>query len=126
MSGARRIDPFSVSALRYHVPLVLGIVVCLGAGWFELSRAREGHTVAWLYAVEWPGFAITGVIIWWRVLTGREGSRPGRPDARSSEGGLAPDDPGLVAWRQYLSDVQAGESAGAADEADGSAPHPAR
>lgn len=111
MNRSRRIDPWSVAALRYHVPLLIGIVVCVAAGWFELSRAREGHTVAWVYAVEWPGFAVTGIVIWWRILTGRDGTRPGAPTLGSSEHDPSPDDPGLVAWRQYLSEVEANERA---------------
>ncbi len=115
MNRSRRIDPFSAAALRYHVPLLVGIVVCVAAGWFELSRAREGHTVAWVYAVEWPGFAVTGIVIWWRILTGRDGTRPSGPAADSREGDPSPDDPGLVAWRQYLSDIQAREQASEVD-----------
>ncbi len=88
--------------LRYHVPLVLGVAVCLFCGWFELTRARAGHTIAWVYVFEWPGFAVAGVAMWWRLLHDRQPRRPGPPTPRPEE----PDDPGLVAWREYLEGLE--------------------
>jgi hypothetical protein len=95
-----RTDLFSLRALRFHVPLVLGIAVCLYAGWFELRRALDGRTIAWVYAFEWPGFAIAGVVIWWRIITDRDAPRPGGPDAEHADR-IPDDDPGLVAWQEY-------------------------
>ena len=102
MTGRREVRPFSTGALRYHVPLVLGVAGCLAAGWFELTRARAGHTVAWVYVFEWPAFAVAGVVIWWRIITNRDERRPG-PDASAPQDGPAAEvDPGLAAWRSYL------------------------
>jgi hypothetical protein len=118
LNGDKRVDPFSLNALRYHVPMVVGVVGCVLAGLFELSRARAGHTVAWVYAFEWPGFAIVGIIIWWRTITDREGSRPSRPGSCTPDDKVPPDDPGLAAWQQYLAqtrDRDRARGAGAAD-----------
>lgn len=115
MSRDDRIDPFSLRALRFHVPLLIGIVVCIYAGWYELSRAREGHAIAWVYAVEWPGFAVVGVVIWWRIVTDRDGSRPGAANTDSPERDVAANDPGLLAWQQYLADTRRQEQARGAD-----------
>ncbi len=107
MSSDQRVNPFSLRALRFHVPLVVGVSVCAFAGWFELSRARQGHTIAWVYVFEWPGFAIVGIYMWWRIITNAD--EPGRRRRASSSLEhelVAPDDPGLAAWQQYLRDVQ--------------------
>lgn len=118
MSRRKRVDPLSLSAMRFHVPLVLGVVGCLFAGWFELSRARAGHTVAWVYAVEWPGFAIVGIIIWWRIITDREDPRPSGPGSAAADDEVPPDDPGLVAWQAYLAQTRDGERARGAGPTD--------
>lgn len=116
MSRDQRVDAFSLSALRFHVPLLIGIAVCTYAGWFELSRARAGHTIAWVYTLEWPGFAIVGIYMWWRMITNADDSRPSGP--ASGAHGISTDDPGLAAWRQYLADVQGRERATEVDAAD--------
>ncbi len=103
---ARRSGPWTWRALRLHVPLVLGVAVCLFAGWVELTRARAGHTVAWVYVVEWPMFAVGGIAIWWRLLTEHDDPRPAdrrRPPERHD---IADDDPGLQAWRRYRSELE--------------------
>lgn len=101
----RSTRPFWSTALRLHVPLVVGVAVCLYAGWFELNRARTGHPLAWVYAVEWPMFAVAGVVIWWRIVTDRDtpsqGPRTG-PHSRD----IADDDPGLQAWRRYQAETR--------------------
>lgn len=113
VSQHKRVDPLSLRALRFHVPMVIAVVGCVWAGWFELSRARAGHTVAWVYAFEWPGFAVVGVIIWWRIITNRDGSRPGGP-----KDAVEPDDPGLIAWQAYLADARDNERARRASPSD--------
>lgn len=102
------------NVLRLHVPLVLGVTVCLFAGWFELTRARAGHTIAWVYVFEWPAFAVAGVVIWWRLVTGNDAPRPGPADSEEHE--TTPgEDPGLTAWHDYLEALES-------DRADGADP----
>lgn len=113
--------------LRLHVPMVLAVAGCLLAGWFELSRALNGRMVAWVYAVEWPLFAVIGVYMWWRLL------HPDRPSG-TGVGGLAGsarsplsskpepaaggpaeaagEDAGLAAWQRYLADLHASDPPG--------------
>jgi hypothetical protein len=94
--------------LRLHLPLVVGVAICLYAGWFELTRARAGHTVAWVYVVEWPLFAIVGIVIWWRILTERDTPRD-RP--RTADRYRVPDDdPQLRAWLRYREDLERKET----------------
>lgn len=65
--------------VRLHVPVLLGVTGSLLAGWFEWTRALEGRQVAWVYAGEWPLFAVLGVVIWWRLWHEERALRPTRP-----------------------------------------------
>jgi hypothetical protein len=91
--------------------MLIGVSICIFAGWFELSRAREGHTIAWVYAVEWPGFAIVGIYMWWRIVTNADDSQERSRTASREQQPVASDDPGLVAWKQYLADAQRADRA---------------
>lgn len=106
----------AAAMLRLHVPLVLGVAVCLFAGWVELSRAREGHTIAWVYAFEWPMFAVAGTVMWWRILTDRDTPRrQDRATGMSQHPSIPDDDPGLQEWRRYQAEL--GQQ-GPTDESD--------
>jgi len=58
--------PFRVLALS--AAMVLWIAGCLAAGWWQATRAMDGNAFSYLYAIEWPIFALAGVVIWWLVL----------------------------------------------------------
>jgi hypothetical protein len=119
VSSNQRIDAFSLRALRFHVPLLVGVAVCIYAGWFELSRARHGHTIAWVYAFEWPGFAVVGIYLWWRTITNADDARESTPGSAVTEQTFeAVDDPGLAAWRQYLAESQQADRARNMDATD--------
>lgn len=136
MSAIRpaRLDPeqrpaprLSGSNIRLHGGVLVGICVCLAAGWFELTRARGGREVAWVYVVEWPMFAVFGVYIWWR-LWHEQRSAAGPPDwsRAADEAGVTHtvpsdreeadptrDDPQLAAWQRYLRNLHAADPPGA-------------
>jgi hypothetical protein len=109
----------SRSALKLHITLVGGLTLCAVGSWVEWSRALDGRTIAWVYAFEWPLFAVLGTWIWWRLL--HEDSRPRRSRRWPTRtgAGIPDDDPGLVAWREYLNDL------GGADPPNGAARSPA-
>jgi hypothetical protein len=90
--------------LLVHLPFLLAVCFCFAAGWFELTRARSGHTIAWVYTFEWPLFGALFAWMSWRVATDRTGRRPGPPGTRPRSRGtdIPEDDPGLRAWRAYL------------------------
>lgn len=102
---------------HYHLFFASAIVVCLGAGWFELGRAREGHQIAWVYTFEWPVFAVLFGFMWWHVVNDRPTQRPAPPD-RAGQEAIPDDDPGLQAWRAYL--VELGHDDASTDRAPGS------
>jgi len=91
--------------VKLHIPFVVAVSWCLFAGWFELTRALAGREVAWVYAVEWPLFAILGTGIWWQQLHDRS-PRSVAPDDSQPPGQL---DTGLVAWQEYLGRLQAAD-----------------
>jgi hypothetical protein len=100
-------------ALRLHAMLFVGLGLCVFASWAEWTRALEGHPVAWVYAFEWPLFAVLGSGMWWRLLRAeyRNGeSRPPRRQRRPSA--VAIDDPQLVAWQDYLARLHAEDPPG--------------
>lgn len=98
-AGAR--GGWSHSTLRYHLAFLPAVCVCLLAGWFELTRARGGREIAWVYAVEWPLFAVVLIFMWRRVVTDGETRRPS-PPRPPGDGDIPHDDPGLRAWQAYL------------------------
>lgn len=101
--------------VRLHLPLVVGVSGCAFAGWFEWTRAVAGRQIAWVYAVEWPFFAVLGVVIWWRLWredsdSGATPSRAAMTDSRVTDSSGA--DPQLVAWQDYLARLQAADPPG--------------
>jgi hypothetical protein len=96
------------SVIRLHLPFLIAVAGCLYAGWFELTRARAGREVAWVYAIEWPLFAILGTYVWWHLLR----DTPPRPTLRDDPSAEDRSDPGLVAWQEYLAELHAADPPG--------------
>ena len=55
-------------ARRLHLTLGVGLVLCVAAFWFELSRAIGGNALSWAYVFEWPLLAVFAVYMWWQLL----------------------------------------------------------
>lgn len=113
---------WSREARRLHLTLLFALPGCLAAGWFELSRAMNGHQIAWVYAFEWPLFGVLGTYMWWRLVhdsgpMGRRNtaaeqgaarrSHPNDPKAQPSSEVPADPDPGLEAWQRHLATLRA-------------------
>ena len=108
---SRRIDWWSASALRLHATLALGLAGCAVASVIEWRRALSGHAIAWVYAVEWPLFAVVGTWVWWRLLRGDDAApRPAKPTKRPEPAQAA--DPQLIAWQAYLARLHAADPPG--------------
>jgi DNA-binding transcriptional regulator of glucitol operon len=58
----------SPRALGLHLIMLAWVGGCIALGWWQISRAIDGNTLSFLYAVEWPVFAIAGVVVWWLLL----------------------------------------------------------
>jgi hypothetical protein len=104
----------SRAAIRLHGTLVAGLTLCAVATWIEWHRALDGHVIAWVYAFEWPFFAVVGTWMWWRLLHGddrpRRNRRPERLTGRSVH--IEEDDPELLAWQDYLERLHAQDPPG--------------
>ena len=59
---------FRKRALVYHVLVLILAPGCLWAGWWQIHRAESGNTLSYLYAVEWPIFAVLSIIGWWQLI----------------------------------------------------------
>jgi hypothetical protein len=44
------------------------VPACAAAAWWQVTRATDGNGLSYLYAVEWPIFAILGVYFWWMLI----------------------------------------------------------
>lgn len=55
-------------ALVLHLCLVTVVPGCLFAGWWQVTRALGGNLLSYFYSIEWPVFAILGVVAWWQLL----------------------------------------------------------
>jgi hypothetical protein len=104
----------SRAALRLHGTLAAGLLLCAAASWIEWHRALDGHVIAWVYAFEWPFFAVFGTWMWWRLLHGDDRPRRNlRPERAGRQPARIPqDDPDLLAWQSYLEQLQAQDPPG--------------
>jgi hypothetical protein len=73
-----------------HAVAALLVVGFLGLGWWQISRAAEGNTLSWGYAVEWPVFAGFVVFLWYREA--RATVRGVHPPPNATSGPPAPPD----------------------------------
>jgi len=55
-------------ALTLHLVALLFVPGCFLAAWWQITRATGGNGLSYLYAVEWPIFAILGVYFWWMLI----------------------------------------------------------
>jgi len=55
-------------ALMAHLVILLWVPGCLVAAWWQATIAMSGNALSYLYAVEWPAFAVFGVVVWWNFL----------------------------------------------------------
>jgi len=59
---------FSARALLLHLALVIAVPGCFVAAWWQVTVAMAGNPLGWLYAVEWPLFAVLSAITWWQLI----------------------------------------------------------
>ena len=55
-------------SLVLHVVLLLWLAMCVIAAWWQVGRAVQGNSLSFMYAIEWPAFAIFGVLGWYAML----------------------------------------------------------
>jgi hypothetical protein len=107
---------FTARALAVHVALVAWLVMCVLAAWWQVGRAVAGNSLSFLYAIEWPCFAVLGFFGWWALLhverptedeeaarrEYEERMRAAAAAARAAESAVGPEDPDLAAYNDHL------------------------
>lgn len=111
---------FSPRSLGLHVLLVCWVVGCSLAAWWQVGRALGGNQYSYLYAVEWPVFAIAGVFGWWALLHTEPATEEAKAARRAHEHQLraeaeaqrrdrASEDPELAAYNDHLAELAASD-----------------
>jgi hypothetical protein len=98
-----------------YLPLLIGLPSCLAAGWFEWTRALGGREIAWVYAFEWPLYAVIGVYMWWRIWHPRAPLEPldeVQPTTSAPVPDVIEEDAELDAWQRHLAQLQAADPPG--------------
>ena len=65
--------------------MVAWVVGCLAAGWWQATRAMDGNALSYLYAIEWPVFALAGIFAWWMLLHTEAATPEEREERRAYE-----------------------------------------
>jgi DNA-binding transcriptional regulator of glucitol operon len=103
-------------ALGLHLALVVWVAICLSAGWWQVNAAVGGNSLSYLYAVEWPAFAVLGVFGWYALLNRekisehQEKARRDYEEKMRAEAQLArhvdvDEDPALAAYNDHLAEI---------------------
>lgn len=91
--------------------------MCAVAAWWQVGRAVQGNSLSFLYAIEWPAFAVLGVLGWFALLNleksseddelaRREFEAKMRADARMArDAARAEEDPALAAYNDHLAQL---------------------
>jgi hypothetical protein len=58
----------SKRAVALHVGVLLFVPGCGLAAWWQITRATDGNGLSYLYAVEWPIFALLAAYFWWLLI----------------------------------------------------------
>lgn len=110
---------FSGRALVVHVALAAWLTMCVLAAWWQVGRAFGGNSLSFLYAIEWPCFAVLGFFGWWALLhvekptEDEEVARREYEDrmraealaAREAQATHGGEDPQLAAYNDHLADL---------------------
>jgi hypothetical protein len=109
---------FSRRALGVHVALLAWLAMCVVAAYWQIGRAFGGNSLSFLYAIEWPCFAVLGFYGWWALLhvekptADQERERRAYEERMRAEAALARsleakevDDPTLAAYNDHLANL---------------------
>jgi DNA-binding transcriptional regulator of glucitol operon len=110
---------FSLRAIGLHVALILWILTCALAAWWQVGRAIQGNSLSYLYSLEWPVIGLLGVLGWYSLLNAekvgehqekarREFEEKMRADAqmgRELAAAREAEDPSLAAYNDHLAQL---------------------
>jgi len=103
-------------ALTLHLALVVWFGLCLVAAWWQVDQAILGNSLSYLYAIEWPSFAVLGIFGWYSLLNmekiteHQEKARKEYEEKMRAEAQLArqvevEEDPALAAYNDHLAEI---------------------
>ena len=104
---------FSLRAIGLHIALIVSIVTCALAAWWQVGRAIQGNSLSFLYSIEWPVIGVLGVLGWYSLLNAekvsehkekarREYEEKMRADALAARRAADEEDPTLAAYNDHL------------------------
>lgn len=91
------------AAIKTHLTLLFGLLLCALAFWFELGRAERGNELSWAYVFEWPLIGLFAIYMWWKIL------HPGFTFRRQhrEKPAIAPEYQGmLAAWQEEVRKIE--------------------
>lgn len=103
-----------MSAMKTHLTLLVGLVLCGGAFWFELERAERGNELSWAYVFEWPLLGLFAIYMWWKIFHPSFTFR-----RRREKPAIAPEYEGmLAAWQEEVQKIERDRRDASASEDD--------
>lgn len=78
----------SPRALLLHLAGAAWVTGCVVAAYWQVGRAIQGNQFSYLYAIEWPVFAVGGIVGWWALVHTDPKSSEERSVRRSAEEAL--------------------------------------
>ncbi len=107
---------FSPRAIGLHLALILWVLVCALAAWWQVGRAIQGNSLSFLYSIEWPVIGVLGILGWYSMLNmekvsehkekaRREYEEKMRADALAARRAAEEEDPTLAAYNDHLADL---------------------
>jgi hypothetical protein len=113
----------SPRALLLHLMGVAWVTGCVLAAYWQVGRAAQGNVFSYLYAIEWPVFAVAGIMGWWALVHTDPTSSEERAARRSAEAALrarahvarrdrAVEDDELAAYNDHLAVLAANKPKG--------------
>lgn len=117
--GVRRL--LTPKWLAWHAFALVATYAMIRLGLWQWHRAHATHSAQNMgYALQWPAFALFGLVVWWRVcrdvLHPPEDdpgpAKPARRPAPEPAAAVAPvtdeEDPELAAYNRYLAELNEG------------------
>lgn len=106
----------SPRALVLHATFVAWLSGCTAAAFWQIQRASAGNSLSFLYAIEWPVFAIAGGFGWYalinleKITEGQERARREyeammREQARIAREDAVDESPEMAAYNDHLASL---------------------
>jgi DNA-binding transcriptional regulator of glucitol operon len=107
----------TLRAIGLHIALIVWVLTCALAAWWQVGRAIQGNSLSYLYSIEWPVIGVLGVLGWYSLLNQekvsehkekarREYEEKMRADALAArQASEEQEDPTLAAYNDHLAQL---------------------